>query len=346
MRVGVSTRRVDIVSVAALAISVTLTSTCSAQGGGANPALPVEPVTAIISAFGSHDVVALGEGTHTNEQSHAFRVALIRDPRFSAVVNDIVVEFGNAKYQDVMDRYVRNQDVSRDELRKVWQNTTQAFTIWDRPIYEELFQVVRALNATLPPARQLRVLLGDPPIDWAAVRSAADSEPWSEQRDSYPAGVISREVLARGRKALLLFGDGHFLRHTPYESIVTLTERSSGRPAFTIATVTEVDLETRQAGANAWPQPSLAFLKGSALGEMGVTNLLPSYNQPWLGPMQSQFDAVLYFGPPSRITFSRVPRSLCEDRTYLAMRFERMALFPPLSGEATRLRRMCETPIP
>jgi len=54
------------------------------QQGPPRPAVPVEPITAIIDAFRMHDVVALGEGAHNNEQSHAFRLKLLRDPRFAA----------------------------------------------------------------------------------------------------------------------------------------------------------------------------------------------------------------------------------------------------------------------
>ncbi|MCH2471702.1 MAG: hypothetical protein MK486_17055 [Gemmatimonadetes bacterium] len=64
--------------------------------GQDTPAVPLDPVAAIVEAFDSHEIVALDEGAHTNEQGHAFRLSLIRDHRFTAVVNDIVVEFGNA----------------------------------------------------------------------------------------------------------------------------------------------------------------------------------------------------------------------------------------------------------
>lgn len=84
-------------------------------------------------------MLALGEGIHGNEQGHQFRLALIRNHRFAETVNDIVVEFGNSLYQDVMDRFVRGEDVSYDALRQVWQNTTQPNAVWDRPIYEDFF---------------------------------------------------------------------------------------------------------------------------------------------------------------------------------------------------------------
>jgi hypothetical protein len=48
-------------------------------------------------------------------------------------MNDIVVEFGNSRYQDVMDRFVRGEDVPHAQLQPVWQNTAQAHEIWDVP---------------------------------------------------------------------------------------------------------------------------------------------------------------------------------------------------------------------
>ena len=41
-------------------------------------------------------------------QGEAFQLALIRDPRFPRFVNDIVMEFGNSKYQPVLDRASRS----------------------------------------------------------------------------------------------------------------------------------------------------------------------------------------------------------------------------------------------
>lgn len=71
---------------------VAAVSSIAQQSAPPRPAFPVEPIAAIIDAFGSHSVVALDEGDHGNEQGHAFRLALIRDPRFANSVNDIVVE--------------------------------------------------------------------------------------------------------------------------------------------------------------------------------------------------------------------------------------------------------------
>lgn len=41
-------------------------------------AVPLEPTAAILGAFRTHDVVALGDN-EGSEQGHAFRIALVRD---------------------------------------------------------------------------------------------------------------------------------------------------------------------------------------------------------------------------------------------------------------------------
>src|SRR5215471_4647200 len=154
-------------------------------------AVPLEPVSAILDGFRTHDVVALGEGRHNNEPGYAFRLSLIRDPRFATVVNDIVVESGSSQYQNAMDRYIHGENVPNVMLRHAWQDTTQPDTAWDVPMYEEFFAAVRAVNATLAPSRQLRVLLGEPPFDW----DHATRESWLRiglERDRFAADLIQR----------------------------------------------------------------------------------------------------------------------------------------------------------
>jgi len=97
----------------------------SAGFAQAAAAKPLDPIGGIIDAFKTHDVVALGEGDHGNEQGAAFRAKLYRAPRFQAVVNDIVVESGNGRHQAMMDRYIAGDTVPEKELRMAWLETTQ-----------------------------------------------------------------------------------------------------------------------------------------------------------------------------------------------------------------------------
>ena len=326
------------------------------------PTQPMDPIAGILDAFKTHSVVALGEGDHGNEQGHRFRLALVRDSRFPSVVNDVVVEFGNALYQPLMDRFISGEEVDHSQLRRVWQDTSQLNMVWDTPIYEEFFRAVREVNRTLPPESRIRVLLGDPPIDWDRVQTFKDVFVQMREvgdRDTHPTGVIRREVLAKDRRALAIYGDFH-LDRTPAPlrigcqpgsaipcypgSIVDQLESVAGVRVFNIRTVTGVDLRALQADVVAWPVPSLGVLSGSTLGGIRYREFWPS-GPAVVGPggqaqdaspgslraMEEAYDAVLYLGPPSSITYSPFPTGLCADRDYVQMRRQRLALGPGLA---------------
>ncbi len=122
----------------------------------------------IVNAFEDYPFVALSEGAgHGQLETRDFFRALIRDSRFSRVVRNIIVEFGNARYQELMDRYVSGAPVARDDLRHVWEDTTQVSGIWLLPMYEQMLAEVRSVNSGLPSERRIRVLLGDPPVNWS-----------------------------------------------------------------------------------------------------------------------------------------------------------------------------------
>jgi hypothetical protein len=63
---------------------------------------PQPAVNAIVRAFDTYPLVAIGEN-HRNRRVHDFIVSLVSDPRFLQKVDDLVVEFGSARYQDVID---------------------------------------------------------------------------------------------------------------------------------------------------------------------------------------------------------------------------------------------------
>ena len=65
------------------------------------------------------------------------------------------------------------------------------------------FAQVRAVNQALPPDQRIHVWLGEPPIDWSAIRTRDAWQRVYDQRDAHAAEVIERDVLSRGRKALV-----------------------------------------------------------------------------------------------------------------------------------------------
>ena len=294
---------------------------------------------------------------------------MIRDPRFAATVNDIVVECGNARYQDVIDRFVRGEDIPDQVLRQVWENTTVTNSVCDSPVYQDLFRSVRAVNARLSD-RQVRVLLGDPPIDWNGVRTFADLLKWGDERDTHLANVIRQEVLAKQRRALVTYGLMHFRRRNDrinYEqladprqqTVVELLEGSGATKVFTIWTVgrPHADLRNLQSSVGSWPTPSLAFLRGTVLGaadfqsyftsdgRFGILEgkLFPLPREQWRTfRMEDQFDAVLYLGPPSTITIARLSPARCSDQPYMDMRLGRMALVPGGQVQIDQLKQYCD----
>jgi hypothetical protein len=120
------------VSIAAAGCLAVLWSSSAA----AQAPTPVEPIGAILEAFKENSLVAMSDA-HGNQQNHAFRLALIRDPRFPNVVNDIVLELGNALYQDVADRYVRGDEVPYTEIWQIWENTVVQTGGNNYPMIEE-----------------------------------------------------------------------------------------------------------------------------------------------------------------------------------------------------------------
>ena len=332
------------VSLNALAVILAIGSFAAAQSQPSRPAMPIEPISAIVQQFKSHSVVALGDN-EASVQGSEFRINLVRDPRFAAVVNDIVVEFGNSRYQDLMDRFTDGEEVPAESLRHVWQDTTQVEYTWDLPIYEPFFQAVRDVNSRLQVSRKLRVLLGDPPIEWEKVNSLDDLKPWLN-RDSFSAEAVRHEVLAKGRRALIIYGDQHLVRPaklgTPnvVGGIVAQLERS-GTSVFTIHTETRQDLSTLQPDVASWPKPSLAILRDTTLGAAMTDGRHTS-------SLADQFDAVLYLGSPGEMTMSKLSRTLCNDHSYLEMRLTRLALIPPPPGatlsQVQMLKGYCEHP--
>jgi hypothetical protein len=283
-------------------------------------AVPVEPIGAILRQFESHNVVALGE-VHGDLNSLKLRLALIREPRFAELVNDIVVEIGNARYQDAIDRYVRGEDVPASVIREACRNTTNHNMGPDYPSFEAIFHAVRALNLTLPAERRIRIVLGDPPFDWSKVQSVHDL--YRGDRDRFVVDLVLRESLAKNRRALIVYGHMHYLRGRR-DSIVTRLE-AAGHKVFSIATMGPGAL-LGQPDVSSWPRPGLALLSGTPIGAAEV---------PMFHPLRfgQQFDAVLI----DALAPGSVPREFCDDPEYVTMRLFRLEL----RGEGDRLRNYC-----
>jgi hypothetical protein len=329
------------------------------------PAVRLDPVTAILDAFQTHPLVGFPGGHPNGNEVMALLRTLVRHPRFAETVNDIVVEFGTSRYQDLMDRYIRGDDVPDTAVRRAWLDAVQAGIALDNDNTAAFFRTVREVNAALAPTRRIRVLLGDPPMDWDNIRDRMDFRKWVVQRDSYPAALVQREVLARNRRALLVYAPGHLLRKEilsnydmsdwQVQTIVSLLERDGRTSVFTMrlgGPMTQWQPDTAS-----WPVPSLTIVRGTVLGApdfddyenasqryviRGVDDFVPLPREQWAKlRMEDQYDAILYMGPQSARTSAPISSALCADPAYIKMRLDRIAMVGLPPGEGDAVRRAC-----
>jgi hypothetical protein len=173
---------------------------------------PQEAVGAILKLFDSYRIVMLGEA-HLCIQEHDLFKALAGSPDFAGRVNDVVIESANSLYQPTLDRYISGETMPSGDLEKVWQNFLGAPGGTPVAPYHGLLASIRARNQTLPAEKRIRVLAGDPPINWDVVQSRDDIAPFLSFRDEHFATVVRYEVLAKRHKALIIIGAGHIERH-------------------------------------------------------------------------------------------------------------------------------------
>jgi hypothetical protein len=235
---------------------------------------PDDVVGVLIDKLQDFPLVALDEGGHGNIAVHQVIERVIRDPRFDA--DDVVVEWGSAKYQSTIDRFVAGQSVPEAELRLVWQDTTQVL-VWESPIYEQFFRMVRDVNAKRAPEHRLRVVLADPPLDWSTVETWTD---WARvKRDAYAARTIEREVLAKHRKALLVFGAMHLARR---DTAMLADELEHDHPGtlFTIYTTPDEQQPAMCEGGEQCPELTLTLRREDTFDARLTTGAEATYAEP------------------------------------------------------------------
>ncbi|HWM60575.1 MAG TPA: hypothetical protein VNN98_00415, partial [Rhizomicrobium sp.] len=248
-----------------------LTVWLAAASAPAQPAAPahitpvVQPaIDGILQALRSHPLVGLGD-FHNLAQEEDFFAALVRDPRFARDFRDIVVEFGSASSQPLLDHYLAGENLTATELRSIWSDRVGWVPSGVRLGYINFFAQVRAVNLTLPADRRIRVWLGDPPIDWSLVRTKADWLPILRQRDIHAAALIEREILSKGRKALVIYGGDHFYGHPesgPLQNLGPLLNQKHPGALFIVTPYIGFNekacSQAFERSSRAWPVPAFA----------------------------------------------------------------------------------------
>lgn len=317
----------------------------------------VSAIDGILRAFQNHPLVGIGDN-HNSAQEEDFYAALVRDPRFSTEVGNVVVEFGGAAHQDILDGYLNGQDVSYGDLPTIWTDVVG----WTPTVtglgYANFFAQVRAINLGLPPERRIHVWLGEPPINWSKIKTKVDFDSILAQRDTHAAGVIEKNILGPGKKAVVIYGDLHFYNNLGLRHLV---ERQYANAFFIVAMysgyATKSCTASFEQGLSDWPVPALATpLRGTSLESKLYRrdcDVEPRTSLPFRPSMSEaekvQFadaiermdsgvdgDALLFLGKADTLTRTPMEPSIYLDPTYRAEieRRQRLAFGESLTGSS------------
>jgi hypothetical protein len=311
-----------------------------------------DALSSIFDAVNRYPLVALAEH-HQLQEFHDLLTALLLHPDLPDKLTDVVVEFGNARYQDLADRFILGDEaVANADLERIWREAIGGITEWDAPVYAQVFRTVRAANWMRPPEHRLRVLLGDPPIEVERIKGVADTNyvlSFLAQRDAHYAGVVEKEVLAKGRRALLIAGNDHLLRgvHAVQQpdkpnAGSLLSQHAPGAlyvvDSFLLPPGSQTDprVSRLQQQSADWPRPALATLAGTWLGattEAMADNLIHGSAGDAVDSASARYDAqadaVLWLGPGEALTASRAEPAIYQSGDYAAL----LERFGPIAAQ-------------
>ncbi|NTS75780.1 hypothetical protein HR060_02780 [Catenovulum sp. SM1970] len=282
---------------------------------------------AILNLFDQYQIVAMGDAHFYDEVMQGI-TAMITTADFADKVQHIVIEFGNAKYQALLDQYLSGADISEQEVSQVWRETLY-FTAWTPDVYANFFSQVRRFNQTQKHTHQLKVTLAEAAFSWSDIQT---SQAWRTLADDKVNGfeqLIKKRV--RNEKALFIFGAFHTLKldgalkpNLAIKDWPLMTRIAHHKPnqIYTVWPVIQPAL--MQAIHQAQPSLSNAIidLKTSPLAHHEFAALMPKARVK-LSQMNARnattaelFDGMFYVGPTERkMMFSP---TLKNDQAWLA----------------------------
>lgn len=278
----------------------------------------------IMQAFDEHNFVALGD-YHWNEAFIRYAITLISTPEFSEKVQHIVVEFGNAKYQSVLNDYLAGKDVEEEKLHEVLRGSIY-FLAWMPAVYMDFFKAVRVRNAELADNKKIIVHLAEAPFDWPL----SNTKKWkyaAENKTDY-FYKIAAQRFNNNEKALLIFGAFHLVTapqkyiNVAQANVLPLATRLELRyPGSTYLIWPMTEPEVVKTFADIIP-PALVDVRSEPMKGLRFIDLLPKarFKLNEMGDMHAQvgdfFDAFLYVGDNQRSSI--FPRAVMSDRVWVA----------------------------
>jgi hypothetical protein len=189
---------------------------------------------------------------------------------------------------------------------------------------------MRAVNQKLPPGKRLRVLAGDPPIDWDQIKGPEDAGKFGD-RDVTIASVMEKEVVSKHRKAVILFGTFHLFHGA--RSAVSIYEKDYPSVTLVISDLGIFGAESPTLSSSpfaAWTVPSFTRAKGTWLGGLDLSHFLPAptmidkdckvhaaFPKGLQRPIEDYVDAFLYLGPGGLRLKEKMPGDVALDADYM-----------------------------
>ncbi len=279
---------------------------------------------AIMQAFEKHNFVAIGD-YHWNDAFVRYASELVVKPEFSERVNHIVVEFGNAKYQSVLDDYLLGGEVSEEQLNSVLRGALY-FMAWTPDVYRDFFEAIKQRNKALPQSMKIRVHLAEAPFDWSGMQ---DVKVWkqaaSHKTDHFYQ--IAAERIKNNEKALMIFGAFHLVnapkayveKSTQLDwPLATRLEQAFPDSIYSIWPMTDPEVVKTFSKVKT---PAILDVQQGAMQELRLIDFLPKarYKLAEMGKMDAQvgelFDAFLYLGENQRTM--TLPRDVMADRAWV-----------------------------
>jgi len=320
------------------ALFVFLLVSLSKPGIAQNAPKLVPATAAILEAFESHELVMFGEW-HGNKQEYDWLRSMVATPEFADRVDDIVMEFGNSLYQAEVDRYVAGETIPVGQVEGAWLNTVGSLGP-PSPVYASLYKAVREVNIQRRGQHQMRILCGDPNIDWKHITKGSEVWPYLSRRDESYTEVVEHEVIQKHHHALLIMGALHFLRsYEPFPGYkkfdIEHQFRLHGATTYLVVFGTNTTDYSGQEDLRfiSWSPPVIVSLKDNWVGNLAALPVLsqgdrrvaeprastdlPSQpaNPPVL-KLKNVADALLYVGPLQALISVPMPSSELNGTAY------------------------------
>jgi len=182
------------------------------------------PEDYVLSSFGSHDIVFLGEFYKISQNPQL--VARLIPRLYAAGIRNLGIEYALSDDQKDIDALVTSSVWDEAKARAI---TFDWVVTWGYQEYIDIYKAAWQVNSARPAGAQpFRVVGLSPRQDWTVLTSEKDAtDPAVVAKmyaqgvpDQHMAEVIDREFLQKGQKALVYCGTQHALtkyRSTEYE---------------------------------------------------------------------------------------------------------------------------------